>query len=174
MDTTIDERFKEWIGELLSNNNLHKVEELTPEIIITEIRDTESSIASEEYWANGSEGARAAMHRNNAVNLRDYIVYLEGLIPNMHTLELILSMYEDPDELPKLVKFLVPETMDTSGLKKAIVTVRDKVMSKNPDLCGEEAFERVLYETCMVISRYCHWRYEPLTRLHGKENLWAM
>lgn len=170
----MDERFKEWIKELLSYNGINSIDQLTPDMIIGEIRDTESSIESEEYWENGSTGSTAAMHRNNAVNYRDYILFLEELIPDMHTLELILGMYEDPDELPKRVIFLIPNSLDLAELKAILVTTRDKVLQEYPDLCVEEAFEQVLKETCAAIGPHCHRRYESLARLHGKENLWGM
>ena len=82
----MDERFDEWIKELLSINSLHSVDELTPDMIYEEIQDAESSIDNERLWEMGSKGAASAMHRTNAANLRDYIQFLKALIPDEHKL----------------------------------------------------------------------------------------
>jgi hypothetical protein len=164
----MDERFEEWIKGLLSDNDVNSVDELSPEMVIEAIRDTKNDINNQENWEAGSSGIASACHRNNAEDLRDYILFLETLVKGTHTLELILGVYEDPDELPKRVVFLVPDTVDLDCLKENLIVTRDKLMEAFPDECVEDLFELVLDKAC-----YC-WRYEALENLHGKENLWAM
>jgi len=95
-------------------------------------------------------------------------------LPDTHALELILGVYEDPDELPKRVVFLVPDAVDLDGLKEKLIIARDKLTAVLSDKCVEELFELVLDATCNFFGSPCHWRYEALESLHGKENIWGM
>ena len=78
--------FEEWVGGLLSRNDVQSIDGLSPEMIREEIQDAESSIKNEECWEMGSTGPAAAMHRGNAADLRSYVLYLESLLPETCTI----------------------------------------------------------------------------------------
>jgi len=169
-----DERFTEWFKLLLEENEIQSIDELTPDMLIEAIQNAEDDIDNQETWEMGSTGTAAACHRSNIADLQDYILLLEGMIPETHTIEFILGIYEDPDMLPKRIVFLVPETIDYAALKGELTKAKDKIVAEMTDACIEEMFVPVLNETCALIGPHSRWRYEPLESLHGKENLWGM
>ena len=174
----MDERFEVWIEELLRRNNVDTISALTDMMIDEEIQETESSIKNEELWELGSDGQARACHRVNALNMCEYIDFLEELKesagPEMHTISLVLGIYDDPDELPLKVSFHIPTHIDKAALRKSLVAARKNVCQNDEDFCVENAFEEILRETCSSIgsgSTYCRTR---LKSLHEKENLWVM
>ena len=105
--------FKEWMDRLLQENGASTIDALTPDMIAAAIEETKGAISDENIWANGAGSQEdAAMHRVNIARLTEWNAYLETLMPNMHRLQLVLGIYEDPDELPMCVTFFVPRFVD--------------------------------------------------------------
>lgn len=78
----MEERFSEWVDMLLAAHGLKSKDKLTPAIIANAIRDTKESLANESLWALGAPTKTiAAIHMGNAKTLRNYIRYLETLLP---------------------------------------------------------------------------------------------
>ena len=75
-----DERFEEWVKELLLRNSAQNLTDLTSDMLAEEIKETEANIDNEKLWEKGSAGTAAAMHRNNVINLKEYLLFLEDML----------------------------------------------------------------------------------------------
>jgi len=169
-----NEMFTVWIAMLMERNSVSEIKELTSEMITVAIEDARVAIKNEETWALGSSTPiEASTHNNNVETLREYIGYLEALSSPKHELELILGIYEDPNELPQRIIFCVPEEVTMTDLRKAVVTARDKAQAFTVD-CTETAFESVLNDVCAGFGQNSYWHRAKLESLQEKEDLWEM
>jgi hypothetical protein len=166
--------FREWTSMLLERNDVSEVKDLTPEMVEEEIADTRGSIDNEKMWALGSSGRTAAMHSNNAEVMLEYIEYLETLLPPKCEMELVLAIYESPDELPERIVFRVPESMTMEELRTILVEERNKAQKEHLLDCIEDLFERVLDNTCARIGQKSNWKNLDLITLRGSERFWEM
>ena len=166
--------FQEWTDELLRENSVECIEDLTPEMLAAAIKETTDSIANESEWANGAPSAEsAAMHAGNIIMLMEWREHLEDLMPDMHHYQFVLGVY-DPDELPECVDFFVPETIDEDTLRAALLVQRDTIVRRTTGLPVETVFTIIMNETCAAIGQNSSWRCITLQNLRGEENLWEM
>jgi hypothetical protein len=159
---------------LLEKNNISDIKDLTPPMILEEIEETESAISNEKLWALGAPSKYSAgLHEDNIETMREFIIYLDSLLPTKF-LDMVLAIYEDPDEKPLRVMIRVPDTMTLPKLRSMIVATREKVTKESPDLCIEDAFKRIMCETCAQIGMRSSWHCARLETADGKKNFWSM
>ena len=73
-----------WINDLLEENGIIGITNLTDEILDEEIDDILGTIKNEHLWALGAPTSEAAqMHEDNAETQRKYIEYLKELKNNI-------------------------------------------------------------------------------------------
>lgn len=165
---------EQWLDDLVKSNGVTSKTELTPQMLINEIREVESAIQNERIWSAGSENmSAAAQHELNASEQTIYLIHLRELLRNCEAVteySLCLNVYSDPDELPFQITFMIPDNVSEKSLREKLAVARDSVdQVKYPDI--EEHFFTVLDETVKQFE-FGYWHQNELQSLHNREDFW--
>lgn len=167
---------KEWIGYLVSYYNAGSEHGLTADMILAEIKETECTIENERIWRSGAEDAdQRLQHEENIACRQAYLRYLRELMKlncSLVEISLCIGLYNDPDELPRQIVFLLPAGTQKSELVDTLAKVRDSV-GLNERATVEECFEEILNMTAAQFNPG-YWYDGELLSLRGRTDLWNL
>lgn len=163
-----------WLVELVERNGVASEIELTPQMLKDEIEEVESAMQNEKVWCAGaSDMLTARQHELNAAEHLIYIYHLREMMKTNENLEeicLCIDVYSDPDELPFIIHFLLPNGTGEDMLRANLAAARDKVdQAKYPDI--EDHLFAVLNEAANSFD-FSYWYCGELKSLRNRENLW--